>query len=122
MNSNIIKNSRFSNQSNLFKIDSILFFTCSLYLNIRAFLPRKLNILVFIISKSYFINFNIPLYNPPNIKNFYYFTTLFKYSFFILSLCFFFIYLLCFQITTIKQIYIFFTILLQWAARHSSLL
>ena len=35
---------------------------------IRVFLSRMLNIFTFSISKSYFINFNIPLYNPPNIK------------------------------------------------------
>ena len=34
-----------------------------------AFSLRVLNILAFITSKSYFINFNIPFYNPLNIKH-----------------------------------------------------
>ena len=49
---------------------------------IRAFLLKLLKILAFIISKSYFINFNIPLYNIPNIKNFIFFITLLKYYYY----------------------------------------
>ena len=36
---------------------------------IRAFSSKNANILAFTISKSYFINFNIPLFNTPNIKH-----------------------------------------------------
>ena len=49
---------------------------------IRAFLLKLLKILAFIISKFYFINFNIPLYNIPNIKNFIFFITLLKYYYY----------------------------------------
>ena len=38
--------------------------------HINACLSRMLNILAYTISKSYFINFNIPLYNLPNIKTY----------------------------------------------------
>ena len=62
---------------------------------IRAFLSRMLNILAFTISKSYFINFNIPLYNPPNIKTSIilplHLNILF-YSFFMFSLFFLFMF------------------------------
>ena len=86
---------------------------------IRAFLSRMLNILAFTISKSHFINFNISLYNPPNIKT----SIILPLHLNILFLCFLYSFFLFFQITTIKQILsniFFFTILLQWAARHSS--
>ena len=73
---------------------------------IRAFLSRMLNILAFTISKSHSINFNISLYNPPNIKT----SIILPLHLNILFLCFLYSFFLFFQITTIKQ----------WAARHSS--
>ena len=62
--------------------------------SIRAFSSRMLNILAFTTLKSYFINFNILFYNPPNIKHSIFFTTSLNNNIFILSLCF--------QITTIN--------------------
>ena len=41
--------------------------------HINACLSRMLNILAYTISKSYFINFNIPFYNPSNIKHSFFF-------------------------------------------------
>ena len=56
-----------------------------LFLFLRAFITKNLKILTFNNSKHYFIYFNTPIYNTPNIKGvffFFFFTTLFKYSFF----------------------------------------
>ena len=51
---------------------------------VRAFSSKNANILAFDISKSYFIYFNIPLYNTLNIKSFIFFTILLKYYLFII--------------------------------------
>ena len=52
-------------------------------------LIENVNILAFNISKSYFMYFNIPLYNIPNIKNFIFFNISLKYYFFIIFLIIF---------------------------------
>ena len=54
-----------------------------------AFLLTMVKILAFTISKQYFYNFNTLFYNIPNIKTSNFFTTSFKYYFFIIFYSFF---------------------------------
>ena len=68
---------------------------------LRAFTSRVLKILAFNILKSYFITFNISLYNTLNIKTYISFTTSFKYYFFIIFYYFF--------------VFIFFILSLSWS-------
>ena len=60
---------------------------------IRAFSSTIAKFLVFTISKHYFFNFKISFYNIPNIKTSIFFTTSFKYYFFIIF-CSFFVFIL----------------------------
>ena len=59
---------------------------CLEFLTFRAFPSGNSILFYFIISKSYFINYTIPFYNTLNIPNSIFFATLFKYSFFTISL------------------------------------
>ena len=62
------------------QFDEHLYIYIYIYIYIyRAFSSKNANILPFNISKSYFINFNIPLYNKSDIKHpIFFFTTSFK--------------------------------------------
>ena len=67
----------------------MLKFSIWLLVHLRAFSSTIVKILAFTISKHYFYNFNSSFYNILNIKTSIFFTTSFKYYFFIIFYSFF---------------------------------